>query len=248
MSQQTGRNYGKPRRPTRGARSPASAAGADPGMMTSRQVFRGAAAAAGGVVLDRFLAGKLMNDVRFLKNLVNAEKNFFDTSTALNPATTPTAQCLNLIAQGDDVQQRSGRSIKLAGVDIRYHVSSPVAATTPQLVRFIVLQARDPNGAAPVIADVLQAVTVDSPMQASTHQGQFTIHYDKLCVLPIIAAGGSLIYDVKLDLKNHVEFIGTAAPIANVGNNALFVFAMADQVATNASAGAFYSRVWFYDN
>jgi hypothetical protein len=245
MSQQTGRNFGKKRRPRASA---AAAAPAHAGTMTSQRFIRGAAAAAGGVVLDRFLAGKLMNDVRFLKNLVNAERNFFDTTTALNPAVTPTAVCLNLIPQGDDVQQRAGRSIKLAGVDIRYHVSSPVAATTPQFLRFIVVQMRDPNGALPVIADVLQAVSVDSPPQASTHQGQFTIHYDKLVVLPIIAAGGSAIFDVNLDLKNHVEFIGTAAPIANVGNNSLFVFAMADQVATNASSGAFYSRIWFYDN
>jgi hypothetical protein len=242
----SGRDLSSRRRAPRGRT--AASAGSLTGSMTSHQVVRSAAAAAGGVVLDRFLAGKLMNDIRFLKNIVNAEKNFFDTAAALNPAVTPTAQCLNLIAQGDDVQQRSGRSIKLAGVDIRYHALSATAATTPQFLRFIVLQARDPDGAAPVIADVLQAVTVDSPPQASTHQNQFTLLHDKVYVLPLFAAGGAQVIDVQVPLKNHIEFIGTAAPIANVGSGSIFVFVMADQVATNASTGSLYSRIYFYDN
>jgi hypothetical protein len=218
------------------------------GAMTSQQVVRSAAAAAGGVVLDRFLAGKLMSDIRFLKNIVNAEKNFFDTAASINPAVTPTAQCLNLIAQGDDVQQRSGRSIKLAGVDVRYHALSNIAATVPQFLRIIVVQVKDPSGSAPTIAGILQSVSVDSPIQASVSQGQYTFLHDKLYVLPLYAAGGGQVVDVTIPLKNHIEFIGTGAPLANVGNNSIFFFAMADQVANNASSGALYSRLHYYDN
>lgn len=219
------------------------------GASTSQQFFRGAAIAATGAVLDRAISGKLLQDVRFLKNLVNAEKNFVDVSAAMNPAVTPAAVLLTPLGQGDDIGMRQGRSVKCAGFEFRYHAISATAATTPQVVRMIVVKDNDPNGVAPTITQVLVASTVDTPKNLAAFQGRFEILYDQVFALGTITAENStLVVDLELPLKHHIEFIGTGATVASSGAGNLFAFCMADQVATNASAGAFYARTWFYDN
>lgn len=219
------------------------------GVPSSQQFIRGAALAATGAVLDRALSGKILQDIRFLKSIVNAEKNYLDTSAAMSGAVTPSAVLLTGIAEGDDVATRHGRSLKCAGFEFRYHAISATAATTPQVLRMILIKDNDPNGAAPTITQVLVASTVDSPANLAAFQGRFEILYDQQFVLGTVAGSdGGVVIDVELPLKHHISFIGTGATVASSGQGNLFAFCMADQVATNPSAGAFYSRLRFYDN
>lgn len=211
--------------------------------------MRQAAMAAGSAILTRTMQGKIMSDLRFLKSIVNAEKNYYDATASLNPAVTPAGQCITAPPEGDDVANRTGRSIKSAGIDVRVQVLSATAATTPQFVRCLLVKDNDPAGVAPSIAAILTSSSVNSPLALDNDQERFSLLYDRTFVLPLISGGdGGLVIDMSIPISHHIFFVGTAAGASSAGKGNLFLYLMADQVATNISTGLYYSRLRYYDN
>lgn len=194
---------------------------------------------------------KLAQQVKMVTALVNAEKQFFDTSGNANPVLVPTALSLNLIAEGDDTQGRQGRSIRAKEIAVRMHFYSGVAATTSSTVRVFLVKDNDPRGVVPNVGTLFQSGTasVDGMPVLDTLQGRFKWLFDETFTLGLLSGGNdSKVLHLDLKLDHHINFIGSTGAVASLGQGALFLYVLTDITATNASTGAFYSRLRYYDN
>jgi len=100
-------------------------------------------------------AGKALKIATRVASMVNAERNHFDTTTSPAPTTTGVLFPLELIPEGDDTQNRTGRSIKLAGLDIKWLFNSAAAATGTSNIRVMFIIDWWQAGTAPTITDIL---------------------------------------------------------------------------------------------
>jgi len=231
--------------------------------VTRQRARRGARAAAAALPEQyfaperRYLAqrgpeiARLAAQVKMVTALVNAEKQYYDVSGSSNPVVNPTAQLLTGMAEGDDVQSRSGRSIRAKEIAVRMHFYSASAATTSQTVRVFLVKDNMPNGSAPTVGTLFEggSPNVDGFPVLGLAQGRFKWLHDETFVLGTLAGGEDakvISFDLKLD--HHVSYVGTSAGAGSAGQGALWLFVLADQVATNASTATYYSRLRFYDN
>lgn len=98
-------------------------------------------------------AKKALQIALMTKKLVNVERKYFDvTDTGSTVSSTPTLTHLTAMAQGDDVTNRSGNSVRLQSVMMRYQPSQHASATN-SIVRVILFQWMDDD--APVATDIL---------------------------------------------------------------------------------------------
>lgn len=194
---------------------------------------------------------RLAQQVKMVTAIVNAEKQFFDVAGNINPVVTPTAQSLNSIAEGDDTQGRSGRTIRAKELDIRLHFYSATAATTSTTVRVFVVKDNSPNGSVPAVGTLFQGGTagVDGMPVLDILQGRYKWMYDETFTLSSVAGGSDAkVINISMALDHHISFIGAAGSTATLGQGTLWLFALCDITATNAATGAFYSRLRYYDN
>ncbi len=183
--------------------------------------------------------------------LVNAEKQFYDVSGSVNPVVTPTAQCLNAIPEGDDDGNRQGRSIRAKELEVRLNFYSATAATNSQVVRVFIVKDNMPQGAVPSVGTLFEGGTqgiLNMPILDS-QQGRFKWIYDETFTLGAVTGGqDAKVIVIKQKLDHHIAFIGSTGTTASVGQGTLWLFVLTDTISGNASTGAFYSRLRYYDN
>jgi len=91
--------------------------------------------------------------------------------------TTGSCTCLNLVAQGDDFNQRQGRKIILKSLYVRGFASSRDLTSGPNLARLIIFYDAQANGTTPVITDVLTAASSVSHLNLD-NRDRFKILHD----------------------------------------------------------------------
>lgn len=194
---------------------------------------------------------RVAQQVKMLTAIVNAEKQFYDVGGSVNPAVTSTAQLLTGIPESDDTQARQGRSIVAKELEVRLNFYSATAATTSQTVRVFVIKDNSPNGAVPGVAGLFQggAQSVNGLPVLDQNQGRFKWLFDETFVLSTLSGGSDAkVLAINLKLDHHIYYVGTAGATTAAGQGTLWLYVLADQVATNASTGVFYSRLRYYDN
>lgn len=189
-----------------------------------------------------------LNEIR---KLINIETKFVDkaqTSTAIS--TTATVFAISQTAQGLDVSNRVGDSIKLQHITVRGRVNVSTAASN-SLVRIMVIRDLDGYGTAPVSADILQdSATVSSCLSPINYlnRERFSVLYDELVELQGIVQGtAGMPFYFDSAHAGHVLYLGTTATAASNGKGSLYVVALSDE-ATNTPSIAFYSRVTYTDD
>lgn len=196
-------------------------------------------------------AGKALALATKVATMVNAEKNFYDATTNLLLTTTPQITALDLIPQGDDVQTRTGRSIKLAGLMLRSHYYPNPASTASNLIRLIMFRDNFQAGVAPVASDILAApITVDSFRNLATaNPGRYTILMDRIIKLsPYGSTNTSAVVNKYFNLKSHVRFLGTTGAAGQNGQGQIYFMSYADNVSGGSPAGVINVRTRYYDN
>lgn len=196
-------------------------------------------------------AGKALALATKVASMVNAEKNFYDATTNLLLTTTPQITALELIPQGDDVQTRTGRSIKLSGVMLRSHYYPNPASTASNLLRLIMFRDNFQSGIAPVASDILAApITVDSFRNLATaNPGRYTILMDRIVKLsPYGSTNTSAVVNKYFNLKNHVRYLGTTGATNQNGQGQIYFMSYADNVSGGSPAGVINVRTRYYDN
>lgn len=104
------------------------------------------------------------------------EKKFVDTNVNTDVTTTATITPINLLATGTDANNRVGRKIELKSVQVRSFFS--LEANTINGIRCMLVYDRQPNGAAPVIGDILATASVTGLLNMD-NRDRFLILYDE---------------------------------------------------------------------
>lgn len=196
-------------------------------------------------------AGKALALATKVATMVNAEKNFFDASTAITLTTTPQIFPLQLIAEGDDTQMRNGRSIKLAGLMMRSHWYPFTAATTSNLIRMVMFRDNYQAGTTPASTDILQTpITVDSFRNINTaNPNRYTILMDRIVKLnPYGSTNTSAVVNKYFNIKSHVRYLGSTASTGQMGQGQIYFMCYADNVTGGNPVGALNIRTRYYDN
>lgn len=189
------------------------------------------------------VAGNAYRIARFVKNVVNAEKNYLDTDITANYSTTATVTDLTSMAEGDDQGTRQGRSILAKSVFMRGYLNMSSAATATSVRVMLVMDTMN-QGDAPAYTDIVSANAIAAPLNVSAYPGRYRILYDRQFLLSINGNRMKQIYCFK-KLNNHVRFEGTGANTST--RNSLY-FVCVSSEATNSPAISGYVRVGYYDN
>lgn len=194
------------------------------------------------------------------------EKKLIDIAVATYQVhTTGSFTLLNGCIQGSDYNNRIGRKIFLKSLYIRGYVapqialSSPIGAdaTTAQQVRMIIFLDNQPNGATPVVTDLLNTATPSSQLNLN-NRDRFKILNDEVFVLnPISTAAatfsglGEVIKEVNIYRRMGVEAIynaGNAGTVGDINSGALYMFWIGSNATGTNDANAIVSaRVRFLD-
>lgn len=191
---------------------------------------------------------------------LSKERKYFDTaSQTWTCNTTGTFVLLNVPARGADYNQRIGRKITVRSIYARGSIYiqpaeniEAVAENTniskPQVVRMVIFIDAQPNGVAPVLADLLQEAEPSSQLNPN-NRDRFKIIKDKLFAFdpfyirqaqadPATASNlafGRTIYTVKQYKKTSIETIyneNNNQTIGDINTNALYVFFIGSHAAS----------------
>lgn len=166
--------------------------------------------------------------------------------TSYECSTTGSITLINGVATGDDYTNRDGRKITMKSIFVRGHFN--VGATpTGGAVRWMVVYDKQPNGAAPVITDIIAGANL-AGNQNLNNRARFVVLRDvtdRVEATARIAVPTQWFKRCALD----VTFSGTTNGIASISTGALW-FVTVGTVATGATSPIVNvsTRVRFWDD
>lgn len=179
-----------------------------------------------------------------LARVLNVEYKHYDTQIASAISSTPTVTDLTAIIQGDDVEQRNGRSIKAMSLFLQGLYTGHTSATRTTIRTVVVLDTR-PDMGTPTYADVYEANSVTSLREINELQGRFRVLFDSTRNMTI-ASSSIVTWKKYIPLRGlHIKYDGTAA--ANVSQNGLYLMQISTE-PTNTPSQSTEVRLRYVDN
>lgn len=170
------------------------------------------------------------------------------------------AECLNLIAVGDDNTSRDGRQVTIKSVQVKGLIQNFDATTGPSRARTMLVWDNANNSASTSAATLIAAVLTSASPYAFPlvdNQNRFTILWDSNEYIGGINTTATQTYaqtpvgcviDVYKKINQVTQYSGTTAAIGSIQNGALWLITIGNQ---SAGAGAVLNgqaRVRFTDN
>lgn len=189
--------------------------------------------------------------VGHLEKIVKQEKpelKYLDTvSTGIAVDSSGTLILLNGCAQGDDINTREGREIRIKSLRIKWKPAINASATGT-IVRCILFIDKQVNASAPSVTTILKnSGALNLAQMDLAYRKRFKILYDKY----ITMSNNSMeetVEDYFRKMNLVVEYNSSSAgTVADIVTNALYMLLISDQ-ATNTPTVVYWNRVRFYDN
>ncbi|WP_445775568.1 hypothetical protein [Shewanella sp.] len=182
-----------------------------------------------------------------VKNMLNVEYKWIDAAIGIiNCPAAGTMIGLNQVAQGDTEITRDGEQIKAVSLYIKAVLTINAAATASQ-IRVIIFKAPMlVTATTPTPADLLEAVTVISPLNRNVYK-KYRIMYDKTFTLDSNGVQSRTIKYFKKFVNLKLRYQGGGALITDMRENALFCLVIGSE-AVNEPTINIYSRIRFIDN
>jgi len=201
------------------------------------------------------IAKRSMNAVMALRRLINVETKFVDnTFTQLTTDYNGTVNYLTNVAQGTDVSNRVGDSIKIQRIDV---TGAYTRNGTDAIARVIIFRDTENAAATPAVADVLaQTGSVLAPHSAPTwlnknlnaEKNRFVFLYDEVVCLSTSQSNMLFEYRSPNAQDKHVRFRGTGSTTASAGEGAIFMLRITDQVTSNLPQLTAVVRIHYTDD
>jgi len=182
---------------------------------------------------------------KLLKNMVNAEKHYIDTSiTNATPGTAGSVYGLVSCSQGDTDVTRNGDSIKLDRITLKGSININ-SASAYDYVRIALVCDKENQGTAPGWTDIFEEA---QPLTYLNNKNMSRFVVIKTWLVPLnLAAAYNVIINFSKKLDFHVKYDGNAGTTADYRSNALFLVFNGGDNANKANF-TWRTRVSFYDN
>lgn len=199
------------------------------------------------------MAKRTASGLNEIRKLINVEHKYIDVDSSTFSTRTGAVQYISPCAQGDDITQRDGDSIKvqsirLSGVVYRDTLSAQVSDT----VRVLVVRDLQNAGASPAVTDVLQTVgtaysafTTYDFLNGIDLNKRFSIVYDTIVYLDLYHPTGQFGFTSNHDC--HVIYRGTGSTAASAGNGSYFLVTVSSNTV-NPPVLDYNSFIRFTDN
>lgn len=154
------------------------------------------------------------------------EWKYLDTTITFPVNDAGTVTLLNGMAPGTSATTRVGMNISIKSLECRFNIQPDLAAGSNQVLRFIALLDRQPNGALPSsIADFITPAA-SYGLRTLANRKRFKILMDKTYSLPALEQERSVMqkhWYMKFKRPINVEYnTGVAGTIADISTNALY--------------------------
>lgn len=187
--------------------------------------------------------GALASEVRLLKDMVNVEQKYIDTSGNGTISTTGVIGILSLCAQGNTDITRNGNQIKLKDIHIKIDINRNASAAVNRCLAMLICD-KEYDGANPTIANILAASNVLSPLNKDFSK-RFVVLKTKHFNIDASEASKSFTWYTKLPF--HCFYDGATAAQGDCKENQILLLLLEDQ-AINVASYAYYARINFFDN
>lgn len=171
------------------------------------------------------------------------KKNIDTNNTLVGGATSTWSQVflINPIPQGASSNQRIGRRCTLTSMLIRWNLSGASAG----LARLLVIYDHAPNGALPLITDILTLNLFNAPMNLINND-RFMVLHDEIAISPNAAAANTMAgkWNYKRQPLQNQWTNAATGTIADITTGAVYFIACAPGVIVGVD---FVARVRFTD-
>lgn len=188
-----------------------------------------------------------MNTVKFLKDVINAEKKFYDVSGTANLGTSGSMVSLDTLTQGAGGSSRNGNSIKASSIQLRATCNINGSATDT-FVRFILFIDKDgpEAGSAPAPGDLLTAATPTAALNMS-YANRFRVISDRVISLSVNGRQ-AISLNIYRRLNHHIKWdTSGSSAVGNYESGHIWLLMLSDQ-ATLTAPTTYTSRLRYYDN
>lgn len=189
---------------------------------------------------------------RGLKTLQEKKTIDLDPLTDAVAGGTAVLYLLNGVATGDDFTDRDGRRIFMTSLQAKFsfYVNS-AAASAGGNFRVMFFYDKQPNGAAPVVTDVLKSAAALANMNLN-NRSRFQLISNKVYAIgPVtttaIGAQSCFTDDIYRKLNLDTQYLGTTNTIASIATGSLYMLYITDIVGVAVGTFKGSCRVRFLD-
>lgn len=196
------------------------------------------------------LAQKAISGVRYLSGLVNSEKFKHDVTSSSTITRAGTMLHLTNIAQGDGDGQRTGNSIFVRNVGIRFSVlynAQSGASMTQRVKMMLLIDTQQVGDALPTPSDVLDITGSGSaPLSFLNDQtvGRFKVLKSRMYTL--YPDKMNIVSQWNVNLRHHVRYNGAAA--SDIQKGGIYLLMISSEDNTQPPAVERNIRVSYHDN
>ncbi len=193
---------------------------------------------------------RLEGEVRALRRLIHVpeEKNL-DVDQAVTPSTTGVLTLASGIAQGTDIGNRVGDTIKVTRISWLGRAALSPTVTTFSTVRLILFRDMEIQGAVPALADILETgtgtVSARSPINFINRK-RFSVLWDQIIVLDPNTHYSEVLRG-ELVVNKTVRYRGTGNTVAAAAEGTIYWLLVSDE-SVNAPTVAIYTQLQFVDS
>jgi hypothetical protein len=192
---------------------------------------------------------KIASDLAFVMKMVNAEKMPVHYNNSTTIGTGGSIQTPLAIAQGNDVGNRTGNSIRLSSLALNFSVRINSSASNT-FVRMIVALDIDREGSTniPAITDILDSADPLSfyNINQELETRRFIILIDKTFALSAVSNTND-VFQWRSARTDHVFYQGTSSAAASLARNTVSVFLLSSEGVNLPTYNLFFESK-YYDN
>lgn len=190
---------------------------------------------------------QLWKDVKMLKNLINVEFKKHDVYNSVNSNNTGNLILLNGLSNGDDYNDRDGRSVRFKSIQVQTRTLLNPSSTNT-VFRMILFLDKQANAGSPAVTELLDVSTAarTDAFRNLDYRKRYVILKDKRFTINSDYPEKIVDFYKKLDMKTIYDDSSTST-INDITTNSLYLYLVSDEV-TNTPATLYNVRLRFIDN
>jgi hypothetical protein len=184
------------------------------------------------------LAERAYKGVSHVLKLINIETKFLDYIVLSGSMPSATGvYYLSGLAQGLDISNRVGDSIKLQGIHIGFQMGIS-NATTVGVARIIIFRDLENQGVAPVWADVMSSTGYPYEIAPVNYlnRNRFSILFDESTAIQPIAYTGTM-KEASIPHTGHIKYRGITSAVGSAAEGSVFALVWAASMSAQPSFG-----------